>query len=125
MIRNVELDGVLRESWDDDTRMVTMWDSAGVVLPDYPRAYTPDENAAIDARNAILLTQSTRENQRTLIKAIITDLQLEKDRVQPTIDATKATINADPGAYIKDVARASKRIADANIDIAKFIKDMV
>lgn len=124
-IRNVEIDGVLRESWDDDTRFVTMRDASGVILPDYPRAYTPEENAIIDARIAEANAKTAREAQRTLVKAIVTDLQLEKDRVQPTIDATKATINADPGAYIKDVARAAKRIADANIDLAKFVKDML
>ena len=62
-----------------------------------------------------------REQTRVTIKAIVTDLKAEKARAQSVIDKTNATITA---ADTKDVARAAKRIADATIDLARFVKDM-
>ena len=49
------------------------------------------------------------------------DLQAEKARAQVVIDKPNNTIT---GGDTKDVARAAKRIADATIDLAKFVKNM-
>ena len=78
------------------------------------RAWTAEELAAQEAAAAY-------EAQRLLVKAIITDLRAEKNRAQAVIDTTNATINASPAPYIKDTARAAKRIADAAIDLAKYV----
>jgi hypothetical protein len=58
---------------------------------------------------------------KSRVALIIDELQAEKARVQPAIDASNATINSSPAAYIKDNARAAKRIADAAIDLAKYV----
>ena len=78
------------------------------------RAWTAEEIAAQEAAAAY-------EAQRLLIKAIITDLRAEKGRAQLVIDAANSTINASPASYIKDTARAAKRIADAAIDLARYV----
>ena len=78
------------------------------------RAWTAEEIAAQAEASAY-------EAQRILVKAIITDLRAEKNRAQTVIDATNATINNSPAPYIKDTARAAKRIADAAIDLARYV----
>ena len=78
------------------------------------RAWTVEELAGQEAAAAY-------EAQRLLVKAIITDLRAEKARAQTVIDATNATINNSPAPYIKDTARAAKRIADAAIDLARYV----
>lgn len=58
------------------------------------------------------------EADRLTVKAIITDLRAEKARAQVVIDKAN---NAITGADTKDVARAAKRIADAAIDLARYV----
>lgn len=79
-----------------------------------PRPWTADELAAKQA-------EADRAATRTAIKAIVTDLQAEKARAQVVIDKANNQIG---GADTKDVARAAKRIADAAIDLARFVRDM-
>ena len=64
------------------------------------------------------------EADRLTVRQIVTNLQTEKARAQAVIDTTNATINNSPASHIKDTARAAKRIADAAIDLARFVKDM-
>ena len=78
------------------------------------RAWTAEEIAAQEDAAAY-------EAQRLLVKAIITDLRAEKGRAQLVIDAANSTINASPASHIKDTARAAKRIADAAIDLARYV----
>ena len=104
----------------DDTATTT-WDRADPDLVDgiptigwVERDKTAEELAAqADA--------AAYEAQRILVKAIITDLRAEKARAQVVLDATNATINNSPAPYIKDTARAAKRIADAAIDLARYV----
>ena len=65
--------------------------------------------------------QAANEALRATVKAIINDLRAEKARAQTVIDTPNATINTSPAPHIKDVARAAKRIADAAIDLARFV----
>lgn len=58
---------------------------------------------------------------RALVRAIITDLQAERTRLQAVLDVTNSTINSSPAPYIKDVARASLRIAAAALDLARYV----
>jgi len=113
MAEDVIQNGVLIEHYDDVARTATYYDEkTGEFL--YTRPYTADENATADADIA-------RAEGKAGVDTIIADLKAEKARVQPTIDATNATINSNPAGYIKDNARAIKRIADACIDLAKFV----
>jgi hypothetical protein len=43
-------------------------------------------------------------------KSIVTNLQQDMVKMDATIAATNATINANPAAYIKDIARMNKRL---------------
>ena len=65
--------------------------------------------------------QAANEALRATVKVIINDLRAEKARAQTVIDTPNATINTSPAPHIKDVARAAKRIADAAIDLARFV----
>lgn len=110
--------GVRTAYFDDIARKVTYWDEEGIPLT---LAYTPEQNAEADARAASIAAHISREAARQAVKLIITDLQAEKARVQPVIDKANNLIT---GGDTKDVARAAKRIADAAIELAKFIQDM-
>lgn len=110
----------------DTTRTVTSWDEQGMLIPSTteapnPRPYTPEENADADAAAVVKQERLSREATRTAVKAIITDLQAEKARCNVVIAKSNATIT---GADTKDVARAGKRIADAAIELARFVRDM-
>lgn len=77
------------------------------------RAKTTTELAADQAA-------ADRDATRAAVKLIITDLQAEKTRCDAVIAKTNATIT---GADTKDVARAGKRIADAAIELARFVQN--
>lgn len=113
------IDGILRERRDDTARTVTTYGEAGQVTGTRP--YTAGENTAADATAVVEQERLAREATRTAIKAIVTDLRAEKARAQVVIDKPNNTIT---GGDTKDVARAAKRIADAAIDLARFVKDM-
>lgn len=74
-----------------------------------------------EAELAAKAEQAANEASRATVKAIINDLRAEKARAQTVIDTPNATINTSPAPHIKDVARAAKRIADAAIDLARFV----
>lgn len=109
--------GVLTERWDDATRTYTIWDEDGVPLT---LPYTAEQIAQATERATIAAAAAARAAIRAAVKAIIVDLKLEKDRVQPVIDKANNLIT---GADTKDVARAAKRIADAAIELARFVQD--
>jgi hypothetical protein len=104
---------------DDDTRTVTTYNEAGAVLSTRP--YTAAENAEADADAAAAAAAAARAANRALVKAVITELQAEKTRVQAVIDKANNQVS---GADTKEVARAAKRIADAAIDLARFVQDL-
>ncbi len=78
------------------------------------RPWTAEQLAARQAA-------ADRKANRAAVKAIITDLQAEKARCDVVIAKPNNTIT---GADTKDVARAGKRIADAAIELARFVRDM-
>lgn len=119
MTHDTYRDGVLVARHDDTTRIVTTYDATGAVTSSRP--YTTAKNAAADAAAAAEAARAERAADRAAVKAIITDLQAEKTRAQTVIAKTNAQIT---GADTKDVARAAKRIADAAIDLAKFVRDL-
>ena len=101
---------------NDTTRTVTTYDETGAVASTRP--YTAEENAAAVAEAA---ARAQRVAGRLTVRAIITDLQAEKARAQAVIDTPNATIKSNPAPYVNDVARAAKRIADAAIDLARYV----
>lgn len=119
MPSNYDENGVLREYSDDVTRKVFSYDTTGTQIGQ-PRDYTPEENAAADSRAEQATVGAAREANRAAVAAIVNDLQAEKARVQPIIDKANASIT---GADTKDVARAAKRIADAAIELARFVQN--
>jgi hypothetical protein len=110
--------GVLRERWDDTTRTYTAWNASGVQTATRP--YTAAENAAADAAAAAAAADAARTATRAAVRLIVTDLQAEKDRMDPIIAKSNAQITA---ADTKDVARSARRIADAAIELARFVQD--
>ena len=78
------------------------------------RPLTPEELAARAAA-------AQYEADRLAVRQIITDLRAEKARAQAVIDTPNATIKSNPAPYVVDVARAAKRIADAAIDLARYV----
>lgn len=119
MSHSIYAAGVLREFRDDATRTVTTYDETGAVLTVTP--YTAEQNAAADQIAAEAAARAEREADRAIVRAIVTGLQAEKARAQVVIDKANNQIS---GADTKDVARAAKRIADAAIDLARFVKDI-
>ena len=84
-------------------------------------AYRPLRRAVLrataDGSETYLKVLRPERADRLAVRAIITDLQAEKARAQVIIDA------ADSTKHEKNAARAAKRIADAAIDLARFVKD--
>lgn len=97
--------------------MATIWRST-------EQTVTRDDSTGAESITWADPNRAAREAARATVRQVIDDLHAEKTRTQAIIDATNATINAAPAAYIKDGARAAKRIADAAIDLARFVKDV-
>ena len=106
-------------SHDDATRTVTTYDESGVVASTRP--YTAEENAAADAAITAAAVRAQQEADRLTVRQIITDLRAEKARAQAVIDTPNSTIKTNPAPYVVDVARAAKRIADAALDLARYV----
>ena len=70
-------------------------------------AYTPEENAALDA---IITAAAARTNEATLtdqVRATIDALIASRATLKSTVlDPTNATINAGPAPFVKAVAKA-------------------
>lgn len=96
-----DINGTLREEWDDDARTYTEYDEQGAEVSSRP--YTAEENARADAEAAQALVES---NRRTIEEALGAALAT----LQTTIDTANATINAGPAVYVKDIARIQRRI---------------
>jgi hypothetical protein len=113
MIRDIYLDNVLRERWNDDptattdtvpipARSVRFYTAAGATQS--TRAYTTAENAAADVRTAQALAASNSNTIRQLL-----------NDTMPVLDTITNTTNANmvgntAAAAIKDEARALRRI---------------
>ncbi len=104
------------ERFDDVARTVSTLDEQGEVVD--VRPYTAAENADADAKAAQPALDAEHAATKGRVQTIITDLKAEKDRLDIVINKTNAQIG--PGDT-KDVARAAKRIADAAIDLAKYV----
>jgi hypothetical protein len=104
VIRDVYLDNVLRERWNDDAspRVVTFYDAAGVQTSQ--RQYTTTENAFVAAAAAAALATS---NAAT-IRQLLTDTLPALDTITNTTNANMSGNTA--AAAIKDEARALRRI---------------
>lgn len=108
MIRVLEVDGIVRESWDDTAYTVTYYDAAGVLVDSTPENPNPRSYTAAEIAFADALAQDRLEeaNARTIEQALTGDLTA----MQTLIDTTNATINAGPAPFLKDIARAIRRL---------------
>lgn len=122
MSNNTEVweDGVLRQFWDADStpRMYYEYDANGNLTLE--REFTVQENSSTDYLIQDALNAEAAQARRAAVKLIVTDLKVEKDRVQAVLDKTNAQITPSD---TKDVARAAKRIADAAIDLARLLTE--
>lgn len=111
--------------YDADNNPLVTWDLVANLrvehLPDgttQTREFDADELLLVDEILAAEQARLAREANRNAVKLIVDDLRLEKDRAQTVID----NVNSTPRE--KDLARSVKRIADATIELAKFVRDM-
>lgn len=93
-------DGVLAQRWDNEARTYTDYRTD----PDTVRAYTPEENAAAEAAE-LAATEVIYEGD--IVGKIVA---IDMPAMQALLDATNATINAGPAPYLKDIARAVRRL---------------
>lgn len=96
-------DGILRERWDDGTRLYTAWDEMGAQIDQRP--YTAAENADADARAAAAQLEA---NETTIASRLVT---VDMPAMQAIIDQANADLRADPSQEIKNIARAVRRLA--------------
>ena len=96
--------GVLVESWDDESR-----------------TYTEQENAAADQRAAHQQKSANEQALRDGLAAVI-DAALERQAAyQAVLDTPNADINSKPAPYIVSVARQGKRSERALIRLARLV----
>src|SRR6187431_995800 len=101
-------DNVLIESWVDETRLHSTFDSVtGELIEAVP--YTAEENADADGE-AVIATQTA--NKSTI------ELNLEEDlaTMQAIKDTDNSVINDSPAAYIKDIAVAVRRLIKMTLE---------
>ncbi|HEY0751426.1 MAG TPA: hypothetical protein VGD26_09725 [Chitinophagaceae bacterium] len=94
MIRYNEVDGILREKWDDDSspRIVTFYDSNGVQTNS--RQYTPDENAEVDARIQIKTISANEDSLVSKARAALNSNNTYLAIASPTAAQNTAQIKS-------------------------------
>ena len=111
-IANYEEDGILVVEYDKVARI--RYDRiAGTSRP-----FTDEENAIADDEATRVKAAADHAVNRATVNRIITDLKAEKSRADEVIGSTSATQED------KKNARAIRRVADAAIDLARFVKDL-
>lgn len=66
------VDNILRERYDDVARQYTAWNTSGVIVVG-PRPYTPQENAATDARIAETTAQTNADSLVSKARTALTN----------------------------------------------------
>lgn len=95
--------GRLRQFWNDTTRTYTEYDENGVAINGTPRPYTAEENANADAASVVATQMTNRSNIEAQATAALTQLATIRTDLATLANTSKATINADPGLYIKQL----------------------
>lgn len=101
-VREVYLNGVCRERWDNATRTYFTYSAAGAQTS--TRAFTPEENAIADA---MTLAESQTVNDADIANKIVT---VDMPALATILADTNANINANPAQRIKDIAKAVRRL---------------
>lgn len=97
--------GRLREQWDDATRTYRRWDAAGALVE--TRAYNATETADAAARLAQATAAANEATLTDQLRLTIDALIASRATIKATaLDPTNATINSNPAAVIKAVAKA-------------------
>lgn len=96
------------------------WESQTVEVAGVPtvqwieRLWTQEE---LEARAA----EEARQAAGAAVRSIKSDIQAERARLQAVLDTPNSTINGSPASHVKEVARASLRIANAALDLARYV----
>lgn len=99
-IRVYSSTGILLDLWDDTTRTYTDFRPT----PSSSRAYSATENARADAEAAATTASGNSGTIGDRISSV------DMPAMQAIIDAQNTTINAGVATYLKDVARAVRRL---------------
>lgn len=102
MIHQNAVNGVVREEWDDSTRMYSTYDESGTQTSTRP--YTAEENADADVREAGYQQAANDAEIGTKIETV------DMPAMQAILDQTNANIRTDPSQEIKDLAKAVRRL---------------
>ena len=94
------VNGVLRELWDDVSRIYTKWDAAGKQV--VSRVYTPTENANADALAALSKAQENR--------AMLSAAALTAQATNRTFLALPTPTNPQVVAQVQALARQSNGV---------------
>jgi hypothetical protein len=100
VIRDVYLDNILRERWDDGARVFTAWNTSGAQTTQRP--YTTAENLDADARAS---SEAARTNDATLRQRAANAIQGNKDFL-----ALTAPTNAQIVAQVKALTRQNNAL---------------
>ena len=108
-------DGVLVESWDNESRTYTDHRTGAT------RPYTADENAAADQAAAAATLAANEKALRNGLQAAIDAALARQAAYQAVIDTPNATIKTNPAPYIVDLARQGKRSERALIRLIRLV----
>lgn len=106
------------EQWDTTAGTYTRTQNGTTVET---RALTPAETAALAARETADTAQANRETLTAALAANIATLLTSVTALNGITALTNATINANPAAVIKDLAREAKTIARQTIRLARLV----
>ena len=115
MSNYVYTDGVLVESWDDESRTYTDHRT------EQSRPYTDEENAAADQRAADATQAANDQALRDGLQDAIDAALLRQAAYQAVIDTPNSEIKANPQGHIVSIARQGKRSERALIRLARLV----
>jgi hypothetical protein len=123
-------DGVLRERWNDATRVYTRWNAAGVQVEQ--RAYTAAENTQADARaaaEALITNRSTLEAKAAAGIAANTTDQAQAETVRAaanTLAGTTGTFTtAQASTHIRSLAGAVRTLAEHDVATKRQLNTLI
>lgn len=120
-------DGKLVSRLNETNKRVETMAADGVTVASWVDM-TPEQSLAADAYLAEVAARTERENLRTAVRAIITEIKAERDKLEArfVVDGavvSNTTISNNPAPFVKDNYTALKRTMAAVIDLAKLVKD--
>ena len=100
--------------WDRAARAVIDYDPSGVEMKRRP--FTPDEEAAAGAQDALDAERAEHDAARAAVRGILDDIAAQQSRAQEVIDSPSAS------AEDRRLARTTLRLAGAVKDLARLAR---